>query len=138
MSLVVGLVASCFIVKLLWWLPRAQQVLSMHVLLLKPALLLKPQQTSCWLHGLEVWGKAGLTHEPTLKRCKSLIASSHFTLEQLSFAPRRGMVVHPMADLIDPASSPSPFPSQLRLLTVARLCRQRELQGSSAHSECTR
>ena len=118
-----------FVLKLLWWLPKAHQVLSMHVLLLKPALWLRPQQLSCWLHGIEVWGAAGLKHAADLQRCQQLIASSQFTLNKLSFHPKRATVVHPMADLIDPTQRPSPIPSKLRLLTVARLCSQENYKG---------
>ncbi|QNJ07669.1 conserved hypothetical protein distantly related to alpha-glycosyltransferases/ family 4 [Synechococcus sp. Minos11] len=118
-----------FVLQLVWWLPSAQQVLSMHVLLLKPTLWLKPQQLSCWLHGLEVWGAAGRKHAGDLQRCQQLIASSQFTLNQLSFPPQRAAVVHPMADLIDPAQQPTPIPEQLRLLTVARLCSQENYKG---------
>ena len=118
-----------FVLKLLWWLPNAHQVLSMHVLLLKPALWLRPQQLSCWLHGLEVWGAAGRKHAADLQRCQQLIASSQFTLNQLSFQPKRAAVVHPMADLIDPTQRPSPIPPKLRLLTVARLCSQENYKG---------
>ena len=118
-----------FVLQLLWWLPRAQQVLSMHVLLLKPALWLKPQQLSCWLHGIEVWGSAGRQHAGDLQRCQQLISSSQFTLNQLSFKPQRAAVVHPMADLIDSELKPTPIPAELRLLTVARLCSQENYKG---------
>ena len=118
-----------FLLKLLRFLPSAQQVLSMHVLLLKPALWLKPQQLSCWVHGLEVWGAAGRQHAKDLQRCYRLIASSQFSLNQLSFRPERAVVVHPMADLIDAAQKPTPLPPQLRLLTVARLCSQENYKG---------
>jgi phosphatidylinositol alpha-1,6-mannosyltransferase len=118
-----------FVLQLLWLRPRAQQVLSMHVLLLKPALWLKPQQLSCWLHGIEVWGAAGRQHSGDLQRCQQVIASSQFTLNQLSFRPERATVVHPMADLIDPKQKPTPVPAQLRLLTVARLCSQENYKG---------
>jgi glycosyltransferase involved in cell wall biosynthesis len=118
-----------FVLQLVWWLPKAQQVLSMHVLLLKPALWLKPQQLSCWLHGIEVWGAAGRQHAVDLQRCQQLIASSQFTLNQLSFRPKRAAVVHPMADLIDPELKPTPIPAELRLLTVARLCSQENYKG---------
>ena len=118
-----------FVLQLLWWVPRAQQVLSMHVLLLKPALWLKPQQLSCWLHGIEVWGAAGCKHTGDLQRCQQLIASSQFTLNQLSSRPQRAAVVHPMADLIDPVQKPTPIPAKLRLLTVARLCSQENYKG---------
>ena len=118
-----------FVLQLLWLLPRAQQVLSMHVLLLKPALWLKPQQLSCWLHGIEVWGSAGRHQAGDLQRCQRLIASSQFTLNQLSFSPQKAAVVHPMADLIDPDLKPTPIPAELRLLTVARLCSQENYKG---------
>ena len=118
-----------FVLQLLWWLPSAQQVLSMHVLLLKPALWLKPQQLNCWLHGIEVWGTAGRQHARDLQRCQQLIASSQFTLTQLNFRPQRAAVVHPMADLIDAELKPTPIPAELRLLTVARLCSQENYKG---------
>ena len=118
-----------FVLKLLWWLPRAQQMLSMHVLLLKPALWIKPQLVSCWLHGIEVWGAAGREHTRDLQQCQQLIASSQFTLNQLSFSPQKASVVHPMADLIDPNQTPTPIPAQLRLLTVARLCSHENYKG---------
>lgn len=118
-----------FVLQLVWWLPRAQQVLSMHVLLVKPALWLKPQQLSCWLHGIEVWGAAGRKHAVDLQRCQRLIASSQFSLNQLSFRPQSAAVVHPMADLIDSELKPTATPKELRLLTVARLCSQESYKG---------
>ena len=118
-----------FLSQLLWRLPQAQTVLSMHVLLVAPVLLLKPQQLLCWIHGLEVWGAAGRQHAKDLQRCHRLIASSQFSLKQLSFRPERAVVVHPMADLIDAAQKPTPLPPQLRLLTVARLCSQENYKG---------
>ena len=118
-----------FVLQMLWWQPRAQQVLSMHVLLLKPVVWLHNKRLSCWLHGLEVWGTAGENHAPELKRCENLIASSHFTVEQLSFSPKRSAVVHPMADLINTDQQPAPIPSQLMLLTVARMCSHENYKG---------
>ena len=46
-----------FLLQLLWWLPQAQSVFSMHVLLLKPLRLralfpgLAARPLYCWLHG---------------------------------------------------------------------------------------
>ena len=118
-----------FVLQLIWWQARAQQVLSMHVLLVKPALWLQSKRLSCWLHGIEVWGAAGESHAHELKRCQNLIASSHFTVKQLSFRPKRSAVVHPMADLIPPEDQPAPIPSQLRLLTVARMSSHENYKG---------
>jgi phosphatidylinositol alpha-1,6-mannosyltransferase len=117
------------LVALAWWLPQAQQVLSMHALLLRPVLWLqrlrpRRQPLHCWLHGIEVWGAALKPVQGALQSCTGLIASSNFTRDQLLHAPGRWpaiQVVHPMADLIDAQQPPEALPSGLRLLTVARM-----------------
>ncbi|MCP9830267.1 glycosyltransferase family 4 protein [Synechococcus sp. HJ21-Hayes] len=118
-----------FLLRLAWWLPRAELVLSMHALLLRPIHWLRPlrrrgQALRCWLHGIEVWGAALHGVQGDLLGCQGLIASSHFTREQLLEQPGAWppvAVVHPMADLIDGSAAPSPLPAELRLLTIARL-----------------
>jgi glycosyltransferase involved in cell wall biosynthesis len=118
-----------FLVRLAWWLPRAEQVLSMHALLLRPIHWLRPlrrrgQALRCWLHGIEVWGSALDTVRRDLLGCQGLIASSHFTRERLLEQPGPWppvAVVHPIANLIDASAATAPLPRELRLLTVARL-----------------
>ena len=118
-----------FLLQLAWWLPRAEQVLSMHALLLRPLHWLRPlrrrgQPLRCWLHGIEVWGAALHSVRRDLLACQGLIASSHFTRERLLEQPGAWppvAVVHPMADLIDASAPTAPLPADLRLLSVARL-----------------
>ena len=118
-----------FLLQLLWWLPQAQSVFSMHVLLLKPLRLrvlfpgLAARPLYCWLHGIEVWGKALAVARRDLRACTALAASSSFTAQQvrdgLSACPPI-TVVHPCSDLQFPEEIPAPG-LPLRLLTVARL-----------------
>ena len=118
-----------FLLQLLWWLPQAKSVFSMHVLLLKPLKLralfpaLAARPLYCWLHGIEVWGKALVAARRDLSACTALAASSTFTAQQV----RDGLpacppitVVHPCSDLKFPEQIPPPG-LPLRLLTVARL-----------------
>ncbi len=118
-----------FLLQLLWWLPQAKSVFSMHVLLLKPLKLralfpaLAARPLYCWLHGIEVWGKALVAARRDLCACTALAASSSFTAQQV----RDGLpacppitVVHPCSDLKFPEQIPPPG-LPLRLLTVARL-----------------
>ncbi len=118
-----------FLLQLLWWLPQAKSVFSMHVLLLKPLKLrvlfpaLAARPLYCWLHGIEVWGKALAVARRDLCACTALAASSSFTAQQV----RGGLptcppitVVHPCSDLKFPDHIPPPG-LPLRLLTVARL-----------------
>ena len=118
-----------FLLQLLWWLPQAKSVFSMHVLLLKPLKLralfpaLAARPLYCWLHGIEVWGKALAAARRDLCACTALAASSSFTAQQV----RDGLpdcppitVVHPCSDLKFPDQIPPPG-LPLRLLTVARL-----------------
>lgn len=118
-----------FLLQLGWWLPQAQLVLSMHALLLRPVLWLRPlrpqtQRLLCWLHGIEVWGAALKGVQPGLLRCDGLIASSQFSRDRVLSQPGRWpatAVVHPMADLIDGRQQPDRLPANLTLLTVARM-----------------
>jgi len=118
-----------FLLQLLWWLPKAKSVFSMHVLLLKPLKLralfpaLAARPLYCWIHGIEVWGKALAVARRDLRACTALAASSSFTAQQV----RDGLqacppitVVHPCSDLKFPDQIPPPG-LPLRLLTVARL-----------------
>jgi len=118
-----------FLLQLLWWLPQAKSVFSMHVLLLKPLRLralfpgLDARPLYCWLHGIEVWGKALAAARRDLRACTAMAASSSFTAQQV----REGLsvcppitVVHPCSDLKFPEAIPAPG-LPLRLLTVARL-----------------
>ena len=125
-----------FLLQLLPALWRSKQVLSMHVLMLKPLHWLKwcrrqDQDLLCWVHGIEVWGRNRTTQSQALSRCRKLLASSQFTREQLACIPCPISVVHPMADLIDPATPPAPLPGTLTLLTVARMSRAESYKGHS-------
>lgn len=126
-----------FLLQLSWWLPKARQVLCMHALLLRPLSwlgLLRPQRQplQCWLHGIEVWGAALEGVRDNLMRCTGLIASSNFTRDRV--LEQRGnwppiAVVQPMADLVDPAETPAPLPTELCMLTVARLDANERYKG---------
>ena len=123
-----------FLLQLLPALWRSQQVLSMHVLMLKPLRWLgwcrrRDQDLLCWVHGIEVWGRNRTTHSQGLSHCRKLLASSGFTRNQLACIPCPISVVHPMADLIDPATPPAPLPATLTLLTVARMSRAESYKG---------
>ena len=118
-----------FLLQLSWWLPQAAQVLSMHALLLRPLRWLEPlrphrQPLHCWLHGIEVWGAALQSVQLDLRNCTNLIASSTFTRDRVLEQPGSWppiAVVQPMADLVDATETPTPLPTELRMLTVARL-----------------
>ncbi|KZR90625.1 D-inositol 3-phosphate glycosyltransferase [Synechococcus sp. MIT S9508] len=123
-----------FLLQLLPALWRSKQVLSMHVLMLKPLHWLKwcrrrDQDLLCWVHGIEVWGRNRTAQSRALSRCRKLLASSRFTREQLACIPCPISVVHPMADLIDPATPPAPLPATLTLLTVARMSLAESYKG---------
>ena len=129
-----------FMVELAYWLRRADLVLSMHSLLLKPvkwvrwvSLLQKKEQALvCWLHGVEVWGKDLAGVKGNLEECTRLIASSTFTrdtvLSESGTWPQIS-VVQPMADLIDAKEKPADFPEHLCLLTVSRLDASERYKG---------
>ena len=117
-----------FLLQLMPALWRSQQVLSMHVLMLKPLRWLgwcrkEDQDLLCWVHGIEVWGRNREIHSKALTRCRKLLASSQFTREQLACIPCPISVVHPMADLIDPALKPTPIPDNVAtfLLSPAKV-----------------
>lgn len=141
-----------FLLQLVWWLPRATVVFSMHALLLRPILLLAAlpglrspgQGLLCWLHGIEVWGANLPPLLADLRACDALAASSSFSAEQVR--PLLGerppiVVIHPCADPPqagqagedqasgDQTGSDSPPPAGLRLLTVARMARQERYKG---------
>ena len=126
-----------FLLQLAWWLPQAEQVLSMHVLLLRPLGWLEPlrphrQPLHCWLHGIEVWGAALQNVQLDLRNCTNLIASSSFTRDRVLEHPGSWppiAVVQPMADLIDATETPTPLPAGLRMLTVARLDANERYKG---------
>ena len=126
-----------FLLELIWLLPQASRVLSMHVLLLKPVLWLqairqKNQTLLCWMHGIEVWGSNIELVREVLQQCDQLIASSHFTRKRVEEALDKSPpinVVHPMADLINSKESPAPFPEKLTLLTVARMDQKERYKG---------
>ena len=118
-----------FLLQLSWLLPRATQVLSMHALLLRPLRWMTPlrphrQPLHCWLHGIEVWGAALQGVQLDLMRCTKLIASSSFTRDRVLEQPGSWppiAVVQPMANLVDATETPRQLPTELRMLTVARL-----------------
>jgi len=135
-----------FLLELILWLPQADIVLSMHALLLQPLGWLgwlgwlerwgprarQGPQRLCWLHGIEVWGKALPNVEADLQACRRLIASSGFTRDRV--LERAGpwpaiQVVHPMADLVEARQAPEPLPEGLRLLTVARMANGERYKG---------
>ena len=126
-----------FLLKLSWLLPKATQVLCMHALLLQPLRWLRPlrprrQALHCWLHGIEVWGRALEGVQSDLMGCTGLIASSTFTSDRVLEKPGRWppiAVVHPMADLVDAAETPTSMPKELRMLTVARLDAKEHYKG---------
>jgi len=133
-----------FLLELILWLPQADTVLSMHALLLQPLGWLEwlerwappgaaqGRQRLCWLHGIEVWGKALPLVAADLQACRRLIASSGFTRDRV--LERAGpwpviKVVHPMADLVEARQDPRPLPAGLRLLTVARMATGERYKG---------
>ena len=126
-----------FLLQLSWWLPQADQVLSMHALLLRPLSWLETlrphqQQLHCWLHGIEVWGEALEGVRRDLVKCTKLIASSHFTRKRVLEQPGSWppiAVVQPMANLIDATETPEQLPKELRILTVARMDADERYKG---------
>ena len=125
-----------FLLRLIQLLRCSHQVVSMHVLLLKPLRwmrwhLKKDQEVLCWVHGIEVWGRNRIINRESLELCQRLIASSSFTKQQLEPLSCPISIVHPMADLNDPSDPPAAMPASLTLLTVARMCRSERYKGHS-------
>lgn len=125
-----------FFLKLLWWLPRAKRVISMHALLLMPLDLctlfpgLYSKPIYCWLHGVEVFGEALTRSSSRLRRCTGLLASSNFTADQVAL----GISCCPPISVVNPCSDLSyvsiPEPSlPLRMLTVSRLDARERYKG---------
>lgn len=117
---------------------RCDQLFSMHALLLAQVEWLLPPSLPriCWLHGVEVWGKALPPLAPALGRCWQLIASSNFTRERVLAHPGPWppvQVLNPPARLWDglplPASLGEPRSPSLRLLTVARMAADERYKG---------
>ena len=128
-----------FMLELTGALRDVDAVLSMHQLFLFPIQMAlgvgRPRvrpRLHCWLHGIEVWGSALDGARAQLERCDSLIASSAFTGARV--LEREGRwpschVVHPLGDSVDGALPPTPPPTHLTLLTVARINRDWAYKG---------
>ena len=133
-----------FVLQLLWWLPQAKAVFSMHVLLLRPLRLCdrwgitpKVQPRYCWLHGIEVWGSHLEDVCSDLFRCTALAASSSFTAGQVQ--SKIGLM--PPITVVHPCIAITEQPPQrnqmvegdhwggLQLLTVARMDTKERYKG---------
>jgi glycosyltransferase involved in cell wall biosynthesis len=123
-----------FVCRLVAALPFADDVVSMHGLFLGPVRtcggalrllgLCRRQTLRCWLHGIEVWGRALDVVGESLRRCQSLAASSCFTADRVR--ERAGpwppiSVIHPMADLVEESCVPAALPPRPVLVTIARM-----------------
>jgi len=116
---------------------RCEQLFCMHALLLAQVEWLLPRNMPrlCWLHGVEVWGKALAPLAVSLCRCRLLVASSNFTRSKLlehanSWPPV--VVINPPARLWFGQVLPEPLPAQakgLRMLTVARMAADERYKG---------
>ena len=116
---------------------RCEQLFCMHALLLAQVEWLLPRNMPrlCWLHGVEVWGKALAPLAIALCRCRLLVASSNFTLSKLlehSHPWPPVLVANPPARLWFGQVLPEPLPAQaqdLRMLTVARMAADERYKG---------
>ena len=116
---------------------RCNQLFCMHALLLAQVEWLLPRQMPrlCWLHGVEVWGKALPPLATALCRCRLLVASSNFTRSKLlenSHPWPPVAVANPPARLWFGQVLPDPLPAQaqdLRMLTVARMAADERYKG---------
>lgn len=116
---------------------RCNQLFCMHALLLAQVEWLLPRNMPrlCWLHGVEVWGKALAPLAVSLCRCRLLVASSIFTHSKIlehshSWPPV--VVANPPARLWFGQVLPEPLPAQaqgLRMLTVARMAADERYKG---------
>ncbi|WP_288917398.1 glycosyltransferase family 4 protein [uncultured Synechococcus sp.] len=128
-----------FLVRLAIASRRCDQLFSMHALLLSQVEWLLPRRLPrlCWLHGVEVWGKALVPLAPALKRCKRLFASSSFTRDRLIYTSGGPWpeitVLNPVARLWEnsaiAAHRPAEITKGLRLLTVARMAAEERYKG---------
>lgn len=128
---------SRFLCRLLWMLPQAETVIVMHSLLLKPVAFLlrvcglKPKLI-CWLHGIEVWGKALDKVRDALSKCDLLIASSSFTRDKVRRACERLpeiTVINPIASLSGCNQVSNKKGQVLSLVTVSRLSSKERYKG---------
>ena len=116
---------------------RCEQLFCMHALLLAQVEWLLPRNMPrlCWLHGVEVWGKALAPLAVSLCRCRLLVASSNFTRSKLlehSHPWPPVVVINPPARLWFGQVLPEPLPAQaqgLRMLTVARMAADERYKG---------
>ena len=116
---------------------RCEQLFCMHALLLAQVEWLLPRNMPrlCWLHGVEVWGKALAPLAVSLCRCRLLVASSNFTRSKLlehSHPWPPVLVANPPARLWFGQVLPEPLPAQaqdLRMLTVARMAADERYKG---------
>jgi len=116
---------------------RCEQLFCMHALLLAQVEWLLPRNMPrlCWLHGVEVWGKALAPLAIALCRCRLLVASSNFTRSKLlehSHPWPPVLVANPPARLWFGQVLPEPLPAQaqgLRMLTVARMAADERYKG---------
>ena len=125
---------------------RCNQLFCMHALLLAQVEWLLPRNMPrlCWLHGVEVWGKALAPLAVSLCRCRLLVASSNFTRSKLlehanSWPPV--LVANPPARLWFGQVLPEPLPAQaqdLRMLTVARMAADERYKGHDLIIEALR
>ena len=116
---------------------RCEHLFCMHALLLAQVdwLLPRPMPRLCWLHGVEVWGKALAPLAIALCRCRLLLASSNFTRSKVlehSHPWPPVVVINPPARLWLGQVLPEPLPAQaqnLRMLTVARMAADERYKG---------
>ena len=126
-----------FLIRLVWYIPRSELILCMHALLLRPIrLILKIQRSEkpilCWVHGVEVWGEHLRKVQTDLLACDQLIASSHYTRNQIYRQKAQWPITHvinPMADLMDPNELPTVKRSGFTFLTVARMEAKERYKG---------
>ena len=128
-----------FLLKLFFLLFRSDKVLVMHSNLLKPIFLLSyitryfnSFQTYCFIYGIEVWGTSFNKVSHYLSRCNKLIACSNFTAEKIkSRLPNLTNlpVLNPTSNLFNKFEPISPIPSDIVLLTVARIDKNENYKG---------
>ena len=122
-----------FACRLLLALRGCDDVVCMHALFLRPILAChrvwnwlgacRHQSLRCWMHGIEVWGRALDGVGASMRQSQALAASSRFTADRVLERPGPWppvSVIHPMADLVEESCLPAAVPPRPVLITIAR------------------
>jgi phosphatidylinositol alpha-1,6-mannosyltransferase len=86
--------------------------------------------TIVWAHGIEVWGRFGKEHAPSLPSATKIIASSHFTRDRiLENFPTADVSVARLAVNTEPSFCSAKQNMPFEILTVGRLAENEKYKG---------